>query len=404
MNQIKKERLTQLDFFRAIAIIGVLHVHSTSVATTEAMNTSIYYLFNFLNIFFKYGTPSFIFLSSFVLFYNYYDRPLTGKLIGSFYKKRMLYILLPYVLISALYFWYKLAQRGQLDDPPMQLLGDYWYAITHGSAYTHLYFVFISVQFYLLFPIMLALLKSQRWVARFAIPIGLALQWGFVIWNKYDLHYATKGSLAISYFSYYMMGAFVAIYFKPFRGWLMSKWTDMSERQRVSTILLWGSWLVTGLIYVQIWYDARMTNEWLDSLVYELMWNVYTMLSSLVLLHSAFILNRIAPKWILAILRRLGELSFAIYLVHPFILAYYRDTREYLTLGTLGYFVWIYGGMLCALIISAVFVQMVFRRVSFSWVLLGSIPASLSGRHKNKKQAKVSGRTTKTDAVKRPSP
>lgn len=404
MNQIKKERLTQLDFFRAIAIIGVLHVHSTSVATTEAMNTSIYYLFNFLNIFFKYGTPSFIFLSSFVLFYNYYDRPLTGKLIGSFYKKRMLYILLPYVLISALYFVYKMSQQDRFGDPPLELLGDYWHAITHGSAYTHLYFVFISVQFYILFPIMLALLKSQRWIARWAIPIGLALQWGFVLWNKYDLHYASKGSLAISYFAYYMMGAFVAIHFKPFRSWLMSKWTDMSGIQRFSTIVLWGSWLITGLIYVQIWYDARMTNEWLDSLVYELMWNVYTMLSSLVLLHSAFILNRIAPKWLLAILRRLGELSFAIYLVHPFVLAYYRQTRDFFSLGTLEYFVWIYGGLLCALIISAVVVQMIFRRVSFSWILLGSIPASLSGRHKNKKQANSNGRTTKTDAVKRTSP
>src|SRR5689334_12879602 len=70
----KKERLPQLDIYRALAILGVLHVHATSFATVDAIDSRFYYIINFLNIFFKYGTPSFIFLSSFVLFYNYADR------------------------------------------------------------------------------------------------------------------------------------------------------------------------------------------------------------------------------------------------------------------------------------------------------------------------------------------
>ncbi|WP_046228417.1 acyltransferase [Paenibacillus dauci] len=402
MNPIKKERLPQLDFFRAIAIIGVLHVHSTSNATIEAVNTSLYYVFNFLNLFFKYGTPSFIFLSSFVLFYNYYDRPLTGKLIGSFYKKRMLYILLPYILISALYFLYKLNNNDRFDEPIGVLLGDYVHAIFHGSAWTHLYFVFISVQFYILFPLMLALLKSQRWIARWALPIGLAIQWGWVLWNKYDLHYASKGSIALSYFAYYLMGAFVAIYFKPFRSWVMSKWSEMQRIQKISTIVLWASWLITGLIYVQIWYDARLTNEWLDSLWYEFMWNIYTMLSSLVLFHSAFILHRRAPAWLLAILRRLGEISFAVYLVHPFLLAFYRETQDQFSMSTITYFCWIYGGLIFALVVSSIIVQIMFRRVPFSWVLLGSVPSSLSKKKRDSNDG--TKRTRKTDAVQRTSP
>ena len=52
----------------------------------------------------KFGTPTFIFLSSLVLFYNYYDRPTTKKLIGGFYKKRLLYIIIPYTLFSVFYF------------------------------------------------------------------------------------------------------------------------------------------------------------------------------------------------------------------------------------------------------------------------------------------------------------
>jgi len=73
---IKKERLPQLDLFRAMAIFCVIQVHSSSFAAAEqALNSPIYYFYNWMNIFFKIGTPCFIFLSSFVLFYNYYDRP-----------------------------------------------------------------------------------------------------------------------------------------------------------------------------------------------------------------------------------------------------------------------------------------------------------------------------------------
>ncbi len=385
MDRLQKERLPQLDFFRALAIIGVLHVHATSDATIDAADTSIYYVFNFLNLMFKYGTPAFIFLSSFVLFYNYFDRPLTGKLISGFYKKRILYILLPYILISALYLFYKLYTRGLLGEPVMMLLRDYVDAIFSGTAWTHLYFVFISVQFYILFPLMLVLLKNYRWMARWAIVIGLVVEWAWVFGNKYEFQYANKGSIAFSYFAYYMLGAFVAIYFQPFRQWVMTRWSDMNGRLKRMTAILWASWLATGLLYVQIWYHSRMTDRWMDSLWYELMWNVYTMLSCLVLFQAAFIVNRIAPKLILAVLRRLGELSFAIYLVHPFILAYYRDTKSWFTLAPLAYFIWVYSGLIIALVLSALLVQFLFRRFSYSWILLGSIPYSLSERHRKRK-------------------
>ena len=35
----KKERLPQLDIYRALAILGVLHVHATSFATVDAIDS-----------------------------------------------------------------------------------------------------------------------------------------------------------------------------------------------------------------------------------------------------------------------------------------------------------------------------------------------------------------------------
>lgn len=59
----------------------------------------------FFNIFFKYGTPTFILLSSFVLFYNYGGRDkLEPAVLGKFYRNRLLYVIIPYIVASIGYF------------------------------------------------------------------------------------------------------------------------------------------------------------------------------------------------------------------------------------------------------------------------------------------------------------
>ncbi|MDH6370610.1 peptidoglycan/LPS O-acetylase OafA/YrhL [Paenibacillus sp. PastF-3] len=383
MNTVRQERLPQLDIFRALAILGVLHVHASSFAAGEqALHSPYYYWLNWINIFFKFGTPSFIFLSSFVLFYNYYGRPVTCSLIINFYRRRLKYILLPYLLASMGYYALSLYVNGRL----MQNFGDnllsFSRALFSGSAYAHLYFVFISIQFYLLFPVLLKLMQSSRFLIKWAIPVGLALQWGFIFWNKYELHIVEKGSLAISYLAYYMMGAFIAIHFDKVKIWLMKPWREQSAAQKGWTTLLVSSWLIAAFIHVQLWYVARHFGVWTDSLWYELLWNVHTMLSALVLLYATFLLYRKAPHVIVASLTRLGELSFAIYLIHPLLLAIYRRFRYHIPLESLTYVFFIYGGLVVALGGSWFMVQFAFRRIPQSWIFLGSVPRSLESKSK----------------------
>lgn len=378
MNTVRQERLPQLDIFRALAILGVLHVHSSSFAAGEqALHSPYYYWLNWINIFFKFGTPSFIFLSSFVLFYNYYGRPVTRSLIGNFYRRRLKYILLPYLLASIGYYALTLYVNGRLIQNFSDNLLNFLRALFSGSAYAHLYFVFISIQFYLLFPVLLKLLQSSRFFVRWAIPLGFALQWGFIFWNKYQLHIVGKGSLAISYLAYYMMGAFIAIHFEKVKLWLVKPWREQTAGQKGWTALLVVSWLIAAFIHVQLWYVARHYGVWADSLWYELLWNVHTILSALVLLYAAFLIYRRAPRVIVTLLTRLGELSFAIYLIHPLLLAIYRRFRYHIAIESLTYVLFIYGGLVVALGGSWLIVQFAFRRVRKSGVFFGSIPRSL---------------------------
>ncbi|MHA6533788.1 acyltransferase [Paenibacillus sp. BAC0078] len=385
MNVAKQDRLPQLDIYRALAILGVLHVHSSSFAAGEqALASPYYYWLNWINIFFKFGTPSFIFLSSFVLFYNYYSRPVTRSLIGSFYRRRLKYILLPYLLASIGYYGLTLYANGQLTLHPGENLSSFMGALFSGSAYAHLYFVYISIQFYLLFPLLLKLLQSSRVWVRWAIPLGLALQWGFVLWNKYQLHFIEKGSLAISYLAYYLKGAWIAIHYERIKPWLIKPWSELSDKHRRFTVLLIAVWLAAAFAHVQLWYKDRHFGIWIDSLWYELLWNVHTMFSALVLLYAAFVIYRSAPRRIVVILTRLGELSFAIYLIHPLLLAVYREFSIMIRTDSLLYVFWIYGGLLVALGGSWVITQFAFRRFRQSWIVFGSIPRSLSSPVKEK--------------------
>jgi len=388
LNPAKQERLPQLDIFRALAILGVLHVHSSSFAAGEqALNSPYFYWINGINIFFKFGTPSFIFLSSFVLFYNYYGRPVTRSLIGNFYRRRLMYILLPYFIASIGYFILGAYVNGRMSLPLQDNLLRFQRALFTGNAYAHLYFVFISIQLYLLFPFVLKLLQSSKWIVRWIIPIGLALQWGFIILNKYQLHVAEKGSWSISYFAYYMMGAYIAINFAEIKKWLLTPWREMTGRTKSLTMLLGFGWLAAAFTHMQLWYEGRHNGIWVNSLWYELLWNVHTMMSALVLLYATFLIYRKAPRAIVAFLTRLGELSFAIYLLHPLFLWLYRRFRYNISPESLTYVFFIYGGLIVALFGSWLIIQFTFRRVRPAWVVFGNVPRSLAPAPKEKAES-----------------
>ena len=113
---MKREHIKEINIFRAIAILAVIMIHATSESINKINKESLYYVFyNGLNVFSSFAVPSFIFLSGLVMFYTYYDRTLTRTELLSFYKKRLLYIVLPYIVISTIYYAVKWSLGNSLD-------------------------------------------------------------------------------------------------------------------------------------------------------------------------------------------------------------------------------------------------------------------------------------------------
>lgn len=363
----KRKRIQEIYVIRALAILGVLMVHSTSQITVDlTRDSALYPVYNFLNIFFKFGTPTFIFLSAFVLFYSYLDRDLSAPLLKRFYKNRFKFILIPYILFSAAYFFLLAFHYNYYGSDYGKMFAQFFERLATGKAYAHLYFVFISLQFYVLFPLLLWVIKKKRSILKHVIWIGFAIQWTFFLLNHYYRIYdhiaIPKGSLAVSYFSYYMLGAFMGVYYEQFLEWMRRGWK----------YAIWALWLLAGGLHVYIFYLSRAREIFSDTKWYELYWNLHTILSALVLFHFAFWLYKVLPQWAMKVLINLGICSFGIYLIHPAILLVYRNVFMPAG-GFLKYHVMAACGFMLALGISW-FVTYIASKIKGSWILFGQFP------------------------------
>ncbi|WP_202079387.1 acyltransferase [Caldalkalibacillus salinus] len=377
----QRQYIEEVDMMRGLAILGVLFVHATSVPTVTMEHSSLYPIYIFLNRFGKLGTPTFIFLSSLVLFYTYYVKALNTQRIRQFYQKRLLYILVPYLVWSVGYHVLLLThgfeswQQLQQFDLKAFITDD----LAFGNAYTHLYFVIISIQFYVLFPVLLFALQRMKWLAKVIFFLGIIGQWGFFFYNHYVLEFPYKGSLFFSYLTYYTLGAVVGVYFERITAWLQN--VSIKGRQYTGTFkgLVFLTWLGTGLYHVYLYYNAYVYNDWVNTRWYELAWNLYTLVSILFLYYVAVWLKEKVPAIVKKTVVKLGVASFGIYLVHPMLLYFWRNLGEPSEI--MRYHLYIAGGWAVALFGSWLIVLIV-QYLPGSWMIFGQGKKKKRGKQK----------------------
>jgi peptidoglycan/LPS O-acetylase OafA/YrhL len=372
-----KDQLPIIYIVRALAFIGILFVHVSSVPIGQIADkgSSMFFLFNFLNIFNRFGTTTFIFLSAFVLFYRYFHQRLSQKSLLGFYRRRLLYILIPYLSFSLIYYviqiYYSYGETWQQFFQYASFI-DFVHKAALGEAFYHLYFVFINVQFYLLFPLLLLLLQCFPSLTKHLIWIGLVLQWGFIIYNNYSLHIEDKGQLAISYFSNYFLGAYFGIYYSSLTDWIVVTRKKLQASKTALWLLLWIVWIAASLADVYLWYMARKVGMSFHPLIYELVWNCQTITAALVLLQaSSFLYRKLRPR-ILNILMHLGVVSFGMYFIHAGVLFYYY--RIPLSHSPILYYSSIAGAYVFTLAASWTIVGLMQKYVGCAWILFGSSP------------------------------
>src|SRR2546421_5125822 len=311
----------ELDLMRPVTAVTVIAVHVLAFTlflnkTTAGMQVQ-YGIITCVQL----TREAFMFITALALTYVYFGRPFSGK---RFWAKRSIGVLLPYCLWSIAYTWVNTSQHSPGAFAKLAL-----YNILTGNASYQLYYILLSIQFYLVLPLFLLFLRHVQKHPWRAFSISFALQ---VLLMYLDYRYLQQGSLAssgvwqivavsqgsflLTYQFYFILGGLAALYLQQARAF----------------VLRHGKWIVGGFVLAlaAVWVHFLLQVEvFHESFGYatSVLQPMMTFYSSTVIVLLCWLVCRWAmqtnqqghPKgyrfW-----HTLSNASFGIYLVHVFIL------------------------------------------------------------------------------------
>ncbi|WP_145408952.1 acyltransferase [Paenibacillus xylanexedens] len=363
MNQSvnRPKHIGYLDFYRAIAIIAVVAIHATSTAVTHyAKNTFQQEFYYFWNQFFQFAVPAFLFLSSLVLFYNYNSKARDRGWVPAFYKKRLLYIFVPYLVWSFIYFVVKQVIAGK---QPVDHLERFAGQLLTGTAHTHLYFFLIILQFYVIFPILLSLTRHAVFTKYMPLYFIAAQAVFYMI--HLQVHFERMGSMLPSYFIVIGFGAWMGLNFEKALRILHS-----FRFVVLAALIAGGGIFIYGSSYVKIILEDMPFVTYALLFVFR---NLFTLTACLLLMLICEQLGtrkikHSSPLKVRAILNSLGTVAFGVFLIHPLVLLFWR--REFTTVFASHFSMGIILSYLAALGLSWL-LALGIRKVNWGWVLIG---------------------------------
>ncbi|WP_285897388.1 acyltransferase [Gordonia sputi] len=322
----RDKHLYQIDLVRLVTFGGVIldHVMIGITAATSVAAGSV-------ELFLRYTRYGFFALTGFVLTYQYRHRSLEPI---SFWRRRFKLIGLPFVTWTLFYWLYGRYRIGGLetlkgivaDQHSMATAAkSIGYDLITGNAMYHLYFLSVSMQIYLFFPLILAILKRTWGFHRYQLIVSFAIQVtlmylmvrppldifadgvGGVIWTH----------LVITIFPYQffiLAGCVAAMHYEAFQAFVI-RWRWALLAACVATI---GATLAYYLHITSTGTSvARATNVFLPH-------NVYAFIAIIMMLYCLGTIwqQRRTPGSVPdKILRTASDRSFGIYLAHPLALS-----------------------------------------------------------------------------------
>jgi peptidoglycan/LPS O-acetylase OafA/YrhL len=304
----KAEHLYEIDVVRILTfacVIGV-HVDSFTVASTDVPLYGLLALMHFTReVFFA--------LSSFVLIYSYLRKPVPLR---KFWPRRFLLVGVPYVVWSAIYFWsnYLHAPGGTVSAA----FGRFMMDLLTGTAWFHLYFLLVTMQVYLLVPVIVWLIRKTRKHHTLLLVISAVLQLfllGVYMYRpQWNLWSGYGGQFFVSYQFFIILGAVTADHHRALLDWVRG------HRRLIALITGLAALLTIGVFLLQhalLGYSYSKAATPLQPV--EMVWSVAVGLGILAI--GSFWAERRRPGGRLAKAIEFGsDRSFGIFLSHPMVL------------------------------------------------------------------------------------
>ncbi|MPL81545.1 hypothetical protein SDC9_27473 [bioreactor metagenome] len=315
-----KQRILSIEYIRGISMLGVVGIHTGAFSLSNP-NVNIH-LFALLEIFTRFSVPIFFFVSAFGLFISQnLNEPFNYV---NFIKRRLRTVLIPYVSWSLIYMLHYTWISGDTSLWHQPLLSEYF---LFGLASYQLYFLVILLWFYALMPVWRFITVQIINNPVRNLSILLCLQIVFNYYSSYILHPLSTNfylNLILQYrLSYwvahyvfiFVLGAVCAIKYEEFLAF---------TRRRLGAINVFFYLSLIGMLlfYYYLLFIRNYTPEAAVNTAHQLspIGVLYTYAATL-FWFSLFSHKRFSSH-ITLILQRLGDNSYMVYLVHPFVMYY----------------------------------------------------------------------------------
>jgi len=213
-----RRRLDQVDAMRPIKQAGVVSTH-TIIAFAPA---GAAVLSNATLLLLHVSREAFFFISACMLTYAYAGLNRAGM--RRFYWRRFVAVGVPYLCWSVIYFlWFPyVLHNASYTATPGSALAHFGHQLEVG--YDQLYFLIVIMEFYLVFPLILALLRRTEGHHGLVIAAAVAAQFAMSIGMHWKLLPATVIAYgqenALCYVLYLLGGAVVAFHLSDVHDWV----------------------------------------------------------------------------------------------------------------------------------------------------------------------------------------
>jgi peptidoglycan/LPS O-acetylase OafA/YrhL len=299
----RRGRVPEIDLVRVVTFGAVIGVHAVSLSFAPLAlggNAALMLL--------HYTRSAFFVLMAIVLVRSAERSGRTGKL-----RRRLTLVGVPYLVWSAIYLVVSWATGAR--DRPWDGAG---LALLTGTAWYHLYFLLVTMQFYVLLPAFLWLLRRTRRHPWALLGVGLAFAVVFTGWLHYTnwapgplaTYRAYDGQLLPTYTFLFVAGGVAALHLDAVLDWL----TD--HRRAILAGTLAGAVAMEVLYFVLIATGTRADAAADPVQPVMQLWAVVLVAG----------LGAAATRWTavgaphVRWVDRASDLSFGVYLVHPLLL------------------------------------------------------------------------------------
>ncbi|MGR9048763.1 acyltransferase [Halobacillus faecis] len=299
-----REKIESIFLLRLFAMSMVVLVHVTGTyASILPADGDAFAKYHFINRIIRIEAGIFIMITAMVFFYKYIEQKMDWKELKSFYKKRALYIVVPYLLWALFYEAYSIyigAVSFDMSEIGMRIL--------KGESFYQLHFIFLIVQFYLFFPAILFVVKKVTFIKKYLWLFGMAVAVAYHFLNRE--FQIIPFTFFLSSMGPYLLGAWIGINFKE-------------QKQRIynkSTIAWVFVAVAAGIATVQLYYHLyTVSSIYLPGWTYLIVNLIYMMAGSYAMFR---LMEIIARKWrpILPYVKNIAVYSFGFYLLHPIVL------------------------------------------------------------------------------------